>query len=351
MIPHQIISHAALFTSLVMLVACKHQPTLEKQFRSTSGRTIIQYYIYDSGLCGTGMNCNFRGTLKAPAGFDQVEVFLSGFTIQTDKSADKILRVASRIQKFRYDPATGDLEVGVNGQLVTGNVQPYHYQVSFVVVMTDSNAAKFTRVGGGCRDIAMCNITGSFPGAVPSNMQFIGLGTRMFDLGSDSGPLAINTLSAHVNSLNIANLPDVYLDYLCVLQDSAKTNLMFAEWDASIIAFDPVEMDRNNSTIFPQSTFLGRNVSIRQDLANQAQTPTGATITGFLDAFEGISLFYTAGLEYDIWMIESSASNFSINPPNTAITKYGIFLGTRFGDTQNAQTYSYQESRALGLLR
>lgn len=328
-----------------------HQPTLSEEFRSSSGRTVIQYYTYDSGPCGTGSNCDFRDILKVPAGFDQVEVFLSGFKIQSATSTDKISRVASRVQKYRYDANTGDLELGVNAQLATDSAQPYSYQTTFAVILTDAGAAIFTQVGGGCRDIAKCNITGTYPGAVPPGMQFIGLGTRMFDLGSDSGPLAINTLSAHINSLNITSLPDVQLDFLCSLQDASGANVMFSEWDASIIAFDPAEMERNNSPMFPQFSFLGHGVSVRQDITNHVQTPTATPITGFLDAFEGLSLFYAAGQEHDIWMIESSALNFSINPPNTAITKYGIFLGTRFGDTQNAQTYSFQESRAVGLLR
>lgn len=327
------------------------QPIMIQQFQSTSGRTIIQYYSYNSGICGIGSNCNFRGPIHVPNGFEQVEVFLSGFTLMAQSQVGEVKGVSAQVQKFRYETTTGKLEVGVNGQFSTDSGQPYSYQVTFVVVLTDSAAAKFTHVGNGCAGIANCNVTRFLPGAVPSNLHYIGLGTRLFDLGSRSGPLLVNTLSAHIKSLSV-NPPDVLLDYLCSLQDASGTNKMFCEWDASIIAFDPTEMERNNSTIFPQYTFFGRNISARQSFTNGDQAPSGAAITGFLNAFEGLTLFYDVGQEHAIWMIESSASNFQMAgvPPNTALTEYGIFLGTIFGDTTNAAQYVYQESRALGLL-
>lgn len=326
-------------------------PTLISKFKSSSGRTIIEYYTYDSGTCGIG-NCNFRGSLHAPAGFDQVEVFLSGFSLETQSKVDKISHVQAQVQKFRYDKATGDLEVGVSAQLSTSSGQPYAYHVTFVVLLTDVTAAKFTHVGNGCRGQAQCHVTATLAGAVPTGMQYIGLGTRIFDLGSESGPLLINTLSAHIDSLTVTP-PNVQLDYLCSLHDAAGVNAMYCEWDAAIIAFDPAEMAQNTSTIFPQYTFLATSTTTADRWTNHSQPAAGTAFTGFLDAFEGVTFFYPTGKENAIWMVDAFASNFQLSgtPPNEALTDYGIFLGTTFGDTANAQAYTYQESRAFGFLR
>jgi hypothetical protein len=328
-------------------------PVQIASFQSTSGRTIIQYYTYTSPPCGTGVGCDFRGIVATPPGFDQVEVFLSGFDIETLNQEDKINRIKAEVHKFRYDPTTGDLEVGVTGNLSTGTPQPYSYEVTFVVLLTDAAAARFTQVGNGCTGVADCHVIKTLPGAVPPGMHYIGLGTRIFDLGSDSGPLPINALSMHIDGLTITPPPDVQVDYACVLRDAAAANKMFCEWDASIIAFDPAEMDRNDSNIFPQYTMLARNVSSAKTFFGQARPFSGGTIAGFLDALEGVSLFYGQGQEHTIWRVDSSASGFQMNgvPPNVAITEYAMFLGVTFGDVVNTQPYSFQLSRAVGLLR
>jgi len=327
-------------------------PTLMSEFKSTSGRTVIEYYAYDSGTCGIG-NCNFRGPIHALPGFDQVEVFLSGFRLETQSKVDAITNVQAQVQKFRYDKATGELEVGVNGQLSTGSGQPYAYHVTFVVILTDATAAKFTAVGHACGGQAQCHVTATLAGAVPTGMQYIGLGTQIFDLRTDqSGPLRINTLSAHIDSLTVTP-PNVQLDYLCSLSDAAGMNAMSCEWGAAIIAFDPAEMAQNTSTIFPQYSFLGSNITGARRWTNHSQPAAGTAFTGYLDAFEGLTFFYPTGQENALWMVEAAASNFQLSgtPPTEALTDYGIFLGTTFGDTMNAQTYTYQESRAFGFLR
>ena len=115
-------------------------PTVVRDFRSTSGQTFIQYYTYTSSTCGTGSNCNFRGVIHPPAGYDQVEVFLTGFALETHTNADKVQRVSAQVHKHRHDRSTGELEVGVIGRLETETHQPYSYQISFVVLLTNAKA-------------------------------------------------------------------------------------------------------------------------------------------------------------------------------------------------------------------
>jgi hypothetical protein len=355
------------FASILMLgVACQPTPTptpmpptpltapptVAQDFRSTSDQTFIQYYTYTSGTCGASTSCNFRGLIHPPVGYDQAEVFLTGFTLETQNSTDKIERISAEVQKYRYEPATGEMEVGVNGRLETKTRQPYSYQVTFVVLLTNA-AAKFTRVGNGCNGVAQCHVTATLPGAVPQGMHYIGLGTRIFDLGSTSGPIAVNAFSMHIDSINVQNLPNVQIDYLCALQDAMSNGDMFCEWDASVIAFDPAEMDRNNSNLFPQYTMVGTNVSVASQLNGQAQPFSGGSISGYFDAFEGLSLFYNQGQQNAIWLVDSSASGFQTtgSPPTAGRAQYGVFLGTNFGDKVNAQPYAFQLSRAVGLLR
>src|SRR5689334_1893723 len=70
-------------------------PVVLRDFRSTSGQTFIQYYTFTSGTCGTGSNCSFRGIIHPPAGYDQSEVFLSGFSMETQNSVDKVQRISA----------------------------------------------------------------------------------------------------------------------------------------------------------------------------------------------------------------------------------------------------------------
>ena len=184
-------------------------------------------------------------------------------------------------------------------------------------------------------------------------MHYIGLGTRIFDIGSSAGPISLNTLSMHIDSINVQFPPDVQVDYLCALHDALALGRMFCEWDASVIAFDPLEMDRNDSAIFPQYTMLNWNVLQYQQLNGQANPFSGGIISGFLDAFEGLTLSYDPGQQNAVWLVDASSANFQTigSPPNAARSEYGIFLGTTFGDRVNAQPYAFQASRAIGLLR
>jgi hypothetical protein len=93
------------------------------KFTSSSGRTVIQYFRYLSGPCGGGVNCNFRGAVHVPAGFDQVEVFLCGFSFRTDNHVAGVNRIATTVNRYNHDPATGALEVGVMAQLATDGKQ------------------------------------------------------------------------------------------------------------------------------------------------------------------------------------------------------------------------------------
>src|SRR5688572_8181866 len=183
-------------------------PKIIQQFVSSSRQTIIEYYAYNSGLCAPGANCDFRGVITVPTGFELVEVFISGFRLNVDSHEDTIGRVSVTVQKFRYDAATGDLELGIRAGLLSGMGQDYSYRVTLVVILTNSSVAKFSPVGGGCTGIGRCSIARTVVGAIPGGMIFIGVATSNWDLGSDSGPLRLNALSGHIDSINIKTPPD-----------------------------------------------------------------------------------------------------------------------------------------------
>lgn len=332
-------------------------PQLAQQFRSSSGRTAIEYFTYDSGTCGAGLPCNFRGSIKVPAGFDQVEVFLSGFKLEAAKQSDALSQVMATVTKHRYVVATGELELSISAVLNTRSGQNYSYNIGFVVILTESALAQFTQVGGGCAGVASCRIKRTIPAAVPAGMKYIGFATQNWHLGSHSGPLLVNTLSAHQDGLTVQS-PVVNLNYLCVMRDGRGKNRMFCEWGAKVIAFDPAEMEQNGSSIFPQYAFMSWGSNVRHLWTEQSSSPSRRPIAGFFDAFEGLTLTYqtfpyTPGIQNPIWLIESSAGNFSVSgvAPDTALTEYGIFLGTKFGNYTTTRQYGHQESRAFGFLR
>jgi hypothetical protein len=340
-------------------------PYLINQFVSSSGQTVIQYYGYDAGVGPPGTNY-FRGAIGAPSGFDQAEVFLSGFMLRSEVESGRVQRVSVLVQKHRYTTATGELELSVRASLWTGTNQNQSYRVTFVVILTGATLAKFTPVSTGCRGTASCNITRSIPVAIPTGMQFIGLATRNWDIGSESGPLRLNALSGHINNHYAGpdplKGPSVYIDYMFFLQDASAQNPMFAEWGAAVIAFDPSEMGRHGGPLPYQYTSGGTKTSKRIVWTNQHSNPSGSPIAGFLDAFEGLSLFDPSAIgpplyppplvDKRIWLLESTAEGFAIPPfmPQVALTNYGIFLGTEFGNTSTATPFGYQASRALGFL-
>ncbi|MDQ6652468.1 MAG: hypothetical protein M3Y84_06965, partial [Acidobacteriota bacterium] len=245
---------------------------------------------------------------------------------------------------------TGDLELGIAAAFDMRSGQAYSFNVTFVVVLTASNLARFTNVAGSCAGTRNCRIIKSLPSAIPTGMRYIGLATYNWHLGSHSGPLVLNTLSGHQDGLTVSP-PSVNVEYLCTLQNAKGRNKMFCEWGAKVVAFDPTEMEQNNSTIFPQYTFIGTNTPNRQSWVEHTKSLSGGPIQGHMDAFEGLSLFYNPGIQHRVWWIESFASNFSTAPPDTALTTHGILLGTTFGNSTTASNYSFQESRAVGLLR
>jgi hypothetical protein len=111
-------------------------------------------------------------------------------------------------------------------------------------------------------------------------------------------------------------------------------------------------MEQNGSSLFPQYTLMGSGTPNRQSSTEHARSPSGAKIKGFLDAFEGLTLMYDQGIENPIWLIESQATTFTIDPsaPETALTNYDIFLGTEFGNRATAEKYGFRESRAFGFI-
>jgi hypothetical protein len=187
-------------------------------------------------------------------------------------------------------------------------------------------------------------------------MQYIGLATQVWSMGSNSGAIRINTLAAHIDSLTLQP-PQVSLNYWCVLQNARMNNKMFCEWTAHLIAFDPAEMEQNGSSLFPSYTFLNAGTTGHPVFVNQSPSPAHTPLKGFLDAFEGLILSYQTfpyGSPHDsaIWMLDSSATDFLVSAaaPSNADTTYGVFLGVRFSNSMTSSKYLYQESRAFGFI-
>jgi hypothetical protein len=305
---------------------------------------VIAYFTYRARAVGG----SFRGFVRVPRGYPIAEVFICGFTIAARQSVDKLARVSVTVEKYQYDPVAGQLELGVAANLATASGQPYWYEVTLVVVLTNPKVARFTDVNGSCGGAGQCTISRNLAGAIPPGMHYIGLGTRGWELGSNSGPVPLNALSGHIDSLTVGPT-DVVVDYRGAFQNAAQSNQMFLEWAASVIAFTPAEMAQNTSPIFPQYT-TAATVSTRQAWTNNDTAPM--PIVGALNAFEGMTYLYGAGQENELWMLEASLRNVRIQPGsiNNAQSDWAIFLGTTFGDRLNALQYSYQESRALGFL-
>jgi hypothetical protein len=354
--PLWLIGASAPFCCQAVLAAV---PVQVQSFASSSGKTSIQYFSYDAGPCGSGsvLSCDFRGIVHVPPGYSRADVFLSGFTLKTAVQSDAVSQVSVRASKYKYDPAAGALEVGVGAGFSTRSGQNFGYSMTFVVLLTQPGVAAFSSISTGCAGVASCKISRVVPMAVPAGMQYIGLGTQLWELGSHSGPIFINTLAAHIDSLTVQP-PSTSLDYWCEMHNGKAKNLMFCEWSAELIAFDPSEMEQNGSSLFPQYTFFSTGLTTHPVWINQSSSPSHAPIKGFLDAFEGLILSYQtfpyhAGTNYPIWQVDASATSFGVSPTaaDTALTTYGVFLGVRFGNSTNTAKYLYQESRAFGLLR
>jgi hypothetical protein len=325
------------------------QPVLTAQFQSTSGRTALQYF---QQTFPAGAPSSFRGPVQVLPGFDQVEVFLCGFTLATDAHEAPLGRAAVNIQKFGYDAQTGVLEAGVTTQFATDG-QGATSEATFVVVLTDATAARFSRISTGCGGTGECDIVRQVGSAVPTGMQYIAIATQIWDVGVRSGPgIPLNGIAGDVVSLAV-NPPAVWFQYIGALRNGAWTDDMFCEWQGMVIAFDPAEMTPVTTNLPYQYTFLGQHQATRQVMPSGAVAPAGVPSVGFLDAHQGCFLFHSQainGPESPVWMLEASASA-PIMGPNSALTTYGVFLGSRFGDSVNAvPDYGFQISRAVGFL-
>jgi hypothetical protein len=173
-------------------------PVQIAHFASSSGQTDVVYFTYQSGPCGGGVACHFRGTIAVPAGFQTAEVFLSGFRLQTANTSDLVRSVGATVHKYRYDQTTGDLEVGVTAWLWTQSGQQYSYLLTFTVLLTSPGMAQFTHISTGCSGVGECHIVQSLPAAVPAGMHYIGVATYNWHLGASSGPPPLHILSGHL---------------------------------------------------------------------------------------------------------------------------------------------------------
>jgi hypothetical protein len=315
----------------------------------TPSTTTLQYYRHSFPAGGP---TSFRGPIQTLAGFDQAEVFLCGFTLTTDAHEAEVARTSVNVQKFVYDAQTGVMEVGVTTLFATDG-QGFAADVTFVVIFTDAAAGRFSRISIGCGGTAECHIVQFVPNAVPPGMQYIGIATQIWDVGCRTGNEPINGIAGDVVNLGV-NPPGVFLDFAGALRNGAWTNDMFCEWQGAVIAFDPTEMTPALTTLPFQYTILGYHVATRQSFSNQAPAPPNTVVKGFLDAFQGLTLLYSQainGPETPVWMLEASAAA-PIMGPSGAISQYGVFLGSRFGDAVNAipPDYGFQISRAAGFL-
>jgi hypothetical protein len=312
---------------------------------------VIQYYRYRSSICGSGPTCNFDGTIRTRPGFEQAEVFLTGFALERTNSSAPLQGISASVDKVRYDVATGDLAVRVYGTFQGG--QSFTHEISFVVVLTSNAAAKFTPLGNGCSDAILCHVVSMHASAVPVGMRFIGFATRKYFLGTNGAPLNVNALSMSKDGISgFSPGGSGNLDYVCAFRDAASAQKMFCEWSASIIAFDPAEMVAVSGSPLPETMFLGQAHATFRTTDTYHLVGGGST-RGIFNALEGVSLFYTGTQDEPVWRVEASASGFQISgsPPDSGSTEYGLFLGTTFGDTANTTLFNYQMWRAVGFLR
>jgi hypothetical protein len=136
---------------------------------------------------------------------------------------------------------------------------------------------------------------------------------------------------------------------------------MFAEIGAALIAFDPTEMGQHGAPVFPQYASHGSTPN-RQYWTDNHMNPSGLSITGFLDAFQALSLLDPSAIpilpppptlvDKPIWLIECSAERFARHPFWTSVgrTDYGVFLGTQFSNTSTAAPFEFHSERAFGFL-
>jgi hypothetical protein len=314
----------------------------------------VFYYEQHVDSCAAFPTCAFDGQLDVPSGFTQAESFLSGFTLEVKGSADKLDRAIANVASANYDKPPGKIQVTVGGMLNTENRRDYSYRITFGIVFTSANA-KFTSISNSCTGSGSCDIKKSLKGVIPSGLEYMGLGTRHFDIGvaSGSGAIDVNTLSMHIEDL-VIKPRDIDLDYRCRLHDAAGANGMACEWAASIFALDPGEMERNNSTIFPQYTLMVLRNQGSQSRTNQGQSASGGPISGFLDGLEGVTFANENGGEEPISLIDASADEFELlsNPPNTSSTHYQLYAGETFGqNTFSSQFFTYQLSRLMVFMK
>jgi hypothetical protein len=140
------------------------------------------------------------------------------------------------VRKLRYDAGSGELEMSLSAWLTTQSQQKYSYSATFVVVLTNSSVAKFSPISTGCDGVDSCRIVRSEPAAIPNGMQYIGLATQHWDLGSHSGPLVLNMLSGHQDGLTVKP-PEVDVEYVYAMHSAKLGNSkMYCEWGATLIA-------------------------------------------------------------------------------------------------------------------
>ena len=323
------------------------QPVPMGQFLSSSGRTALLYYRH---TFPAGVPSSFRGLVPGAAGFDQAEVLLCGFTLAADAHEARVGHVSAGVQRYSYDPQNGELEIGVTTMFATDG-QGATSDVTFVAIFTDATAARFSTIAASCGGAAQCHIVRQLGNAVPPGMQYIGIASQLFDVGAGS-PVPVNGIAGDLDSLTVSS-PTISLDYLGALRNGAFMNDMFCEWRGTVIAFDPAEMTRPVTSLPNQYTFLSQGQPQRVGFYGHAAATPSLPTTGFLDALQGCSLLYSQsinGPETPIWMIEASAQA-PILAPNGALTEYGIFLGSIFGDAVNAApNFGFQISRTVGFL-
>ena len=75
--------------------ATSGSPVPAGHFQSSSGRTMLEYFRH---VFPAGTPSSFRGPLQVPAGFDQVEILLCGFTLSTEVHEAPARRAAVNVQ-------------------------------------------------------------------------------------------------------------------------------------------------------------------------------------------------------------------------------------------------------------
>lgn len=281
--------------------------------------------------------CAYQLTTKLPTGFDQAEIFLTGWRVENQRWTRTLWKLSLGVKSQYYDPTTGRFvwEALADVRSTAYPDDTYVYIINFTILLTKSAGATQLIISNECSAPMGCTDFKVVPNSGPANWQEAALSIRSFSLEAPYGITSTGTLVSQL-SLNMTSWQITSAGFEsalhCEMPDiSSMSTMMHCSAEAIGLVAAPGEIYRfpieSYSGSFTSGAFFTRSGDVR---------PPALPVDGAFGAWDSFKLQFLNNIQSNTWSWAAGYddSNFCMDRIRYCFTEWA-FLGDQFFSLTN----------------